>query len=245
MSAFSEYRSPRSTSGAVQRRVPTPLVMVSSKLVSRLSPKSLTLAWRSSVKSTLSDLRSRCNTMGDSECKYTRALEISAAMGNLSSFQVRYLLSCCARKCARSPSATYSETMHKSGKVRHERPTKRTIFGWSKKAAMRISFVKSTSALSSLSPRRAEAFIAEERLLFAAAELATAAATVHLMATCCPSYSPRQTSPFGPLDIFSRYTTPAKAIRFSISSWSSQKAASSGDRIRKLSLIASICMAFS
>ncbi|KAF1784139.1 hypothetical protein GQ600_16875 [Phytophthora cactorum] len=39
-----------------------------------------------------------------------------------SAWQVRYLLSGCARKCARSPSATYSETMHKSGKVRHEGP---------------------------------------------------------------------------------------------------------------------------
>ncbi|KAF1789564.1 hypothetical protein GQ600_5037 [Phytophthora cactorum] len=68
ISALSSYLSPSITSGAIQRDVPTPAVMVAS-IRSREMPKSVTLASIASFNKMLLDLRSRWITGGAHECK--------------------------------------------------------------------------------------------------------------------------------------------------------------------------------
>ncbi|KAG6942815.1 hypothetical protein JG687_00018844 [Phytophthora cactorum] len=56
------------TSGAIQKLVPTPAVIVLSDR-SREAPKSVILAFKVSVSKIFLDLRSRCSTTGSRECK--------------------------------------------------------------------------------------------------------------------------------------------------------------------------------
>ncbi|DBA04441.1 TPA: hypothetical protein N0F65_010037 [Lagenidium giganteum] len=69
MSADSPYRSPCSTSGAIQATVPTSPVMVSSSVSSRLMPKSLNLAVPCAFSSTLRALRSRWMMAYSKDCR--------------------------------------------------------------------------------------------------------------------------------------------------------------------------------
>ncbi|KAG6975142.1 hypothetical protein JG688_00002693, partial [Phytophthora aleatoria] len=71
-SAFTSYRSPSITSGAIHNEVPTPAVIVWSSRSLEI-PKSVSLASIARFSRMFRDLRSRWMTGGISECRYVNA----------------------------------------------------------------------------------------------------------------------------------------------------------------------------
>mmetsp|Transcript_35966 Transcript_35966/g.91932 ORF Transcript_35966/g.91932 Transcript_35966/m.91932 type:complete len:204 (-) Transcript_35966:406-1017(-) len=152
-SHFSEYGSPRSTSGAAYSTVPKELCERLEQLAAqcamvRLSPKSHTLISNEAPTSRLADLRSRWMMRGREVCSASMpratCMAILMRIGSGSGTLERW-----SRRC-RVPRGQYSITSAMSGGTRHA-PRNITTLGWRSCDSIVISRSNSVAACAASS----------------------------------------------------------------------------------------------